>query len=640
MGKKKNNKSKAASPPKPAHEEEEKERNEESESQVVADPPQAAEKQEEEEEEEEEEASEDEEPMLMPPPRSISPPPPPPPQVHPLPQPPTPPTPPPEQPAAAAAAQPPSPPTEPSMSQPSRPTSQPPPPPPVLNPAVVLPARTNPPGREARKQTGETPAGKTKNQLQLSAWLIALSSFLWGYGVSVLNVCIVPDAVGSLLTEINLSTHEQETATALVLVGALVSALASGTIGDRFGLKTIILVNNVFFILGGALCAMATGKTTIFVGRFFIGLACGIVTNTVPVLLNEISPAQRRGQITSYHQLLLTIGMLVTGMLGFAVIENVPSGWRYLNAAMVLPAVLQVAMLAWIPESPWWLMKYKGKSQSRATLMRLRDASRVDAIEAELSEIALAMETNAVARASEWSDLREFKSTVAMGTIMVFFQAMTGINTVMLYSAKIFHFAGVTNPFLATAVVGVVNVVVTIFSVSLVDSYGRRPLLLGGTLMMILALIVLSLSLLYLNNDLKVQGAIAVVSVLTFVAGFAVGLGAVVWVVLADITPVKIRSRAFAVFMGVSYVCNILIAVYTLSAISFLGRGENPEKNGIAKLYLILSGVAVASLIYIYSRLPETKNPKDMHYSEEHAALLLGDQDDEETFLRSNRTEL
>jgi MFS family permease len=162
---------------------------------------------------------------------------------------------------------------------------------------------------------------------------------------------------------------------------------------------------------------------------------------------------------------------------------------------------------------------------------------------------------------------------------------MTGINTVMLYSAKIFQCAGVTNPFFATVAVGVVNVLVTIISVYLVDSYGRKPLLLIGTGFMFKSLIILSWALLFLDNHLKAQGIVAVICVLVFVGGFAVSLGAVVWVVLADITPVQIRSRSFAVFMSINYLCNILVAVYTLSAINFLGRGPHKEKNGIAKLY-------------------------------------------------------
>lgn len=202
-------------------------------------------------------------------------------------------------------------------------------------------------------------AARQYGRLHLASVLISLSSFMWGYGAAVLNVCIVPDAVGSMLHEINLSTSEQETATALVVVGALVSALATGGIGERIGQKKTILANNVFYIVGALVCALALSKTAIYIGRFCIGyvfashclphtdtsiiahvtcsymvlllgdsIGSGIVTNTVPILLNEISPAQIRGQITSYHQLSLTLGILATGILGFFIITDVPSGWR------------------------------------------------------------------------------------------------------------------------------------------------------------------------------------------------------------------------------------------------------------------------------------------------------------------------
>jgi MFS family permease len=319
-----------------------------------------------------------------------------------------------------------------------------------LNPAIVVPTRVEvpPPIRKRTTPTSSSSSSSTapsyvpvaslmssstsatksppnagKNQLTLTACLIALSSFLWGYAVSVLNVCIVPDAVGSLLVDINLTTEEQETATALVLVGALLSALLSGGLGQRMGLKTVVLLNNVFFLAGGAACALAVTKRAIFLGRFSIGLACGVVTNTVPILLNEISPLGMRGRITSYHQLMLTIGILATGIFGWLIVEDVPSGWRYLNGFIIVPALLQLIMVSWIPESPYWLMKFKGKDQSRRTLMRLRDPHNRDAIEAELSEIALTMETNAVARSAEWSDLWEYKSVLLVGSIMVFFQA-------------------------------------------------------------------------------------------------------------------------------------------------------------------------------------------------------------------------
>ncbi|KAG1688324.1 hypothetical protein DVH05_003756 [Phytophthora capsici] len=475
------------------------------------------------------------------------------------------------------------------------------------------------PGRPDPSSVG---CGNT-DRLRLAAWLVSISSFMWGFSAAVLNVCIVPDAIGSILVDINLSTEEQERATALVVVGCVLSALTTGGVGASVGQKKTILVNNVLFIVGGAICALATSKRELYAGRLVIGLASGVVTNTVPILLTEISPAISRGEITSLHQLSLTIGMLVSAVLGFFFISSVPSGWRYLNGFMILPPLVQCLSASLVPESPWWLMKNRGRDECRATLVFLRPKNEKN-IETEVQEIARVMEHRQHEPHVTWSHLLRHKKIMVTGTILVFFQAMTGINTVMLYSAKIFHFAGVTNPFFATAVVGFTNVGVTIISVRFVDSYGRRPLLLMGTTIMIIALGVLSWSLLYLNDNLAVQGVVAVVSVLTFVGGFAVGLGAVVWVMLGDITPVHIRSRAFAFYMVISYICNILIAVYTLSAISFLGRGPNPEKNGIAKLYLILSGVATVCLVYIYSFVEETSHIKTAptNLSDDQRSLL------------------
>jgi len=195
--------------------------------------------------------------------------------------------------------------------------------------------------------------GRT-GHLRLSAWLVSISSFMWGFGAAVLNVCIVPDAIGSLLVDINLSTEEQERATALVVVGCLLSALTTGSLGARVGQKKAILGNNVLYIVGGSLCALATSKRELYAGRLLVGLASGIVTNTVPILLTEISPAVSRGEITSLHQLSLTIGMLFSAVLGFFFISNVPSGWRYLNGFMILPPLVQCLSMSLVPdEEPW-----------------------------------------------------------------------------------------------------------------------------------------------------------------------------------------------------------------------------------------------------------------------------------------------
>ncbi|RHY08923.1 hypothetical protein DYB38_004700 [Aphanomyces astaci] len=405
------------------------------------------------------------------------------------------------------------------------------------------------------KMGPSSPVTRPSAYLRVAAYVIAFSSFLWGYGFTVLNVCIAENAKGSILLDFNLTDAEIELASSLVLIGAWFTAVATASLADTYGRRVVLLVNNVLFIVGALLCALATSKDTIYIGRTIIGFACGIVTNVTPILLAEIAPANIRGQITTLHQLMLTIGILGSSVLGYALVTSVPSGWR------------------------------------KATVVSL------------------------------W----RYKKPMLLGTLLVFFQAMTGINTVMLYSSKIFHFAGVDNSIMATASVGTINVLATVVSVVLVDTCGRKILLLLSSGLMAASLGVLSYSLLTLTG--KIQGVLAVVCVLVFVAGFAIGLGAVIWYV--ELTPSSIRSRAMGFFMAVSYACNVFVATCTLGIIQALGTGPDVTKNGIAKLYLICwygsilhivrvmtltsilifgSGLAVACFLFIWGYVPETKN--------------------------------
>ncbi|RHY88424.1 hypothetical protein DYB37_007285 [Aphanomyces astaci] len=423
------------------------------------------------------------------------------------------------------------------------------------------------------KMGPSSPVTRPSAYLRVAAYVIAFSSFLWGYGFTVLNVCIAENAKGSILLDFNLTDAEIELASSLVLIGAWFTAVATASLADTYGRRIVLLVNNVLFIVGALLCALATSKDTIYIGRTIIGFACGIVTNVTPILLAEIAPANIRGQITTLHQLMLTIGILGSSVLGYALVTSVPSGWRYVNAFVAVPAILQCMLTPWIPESPRWLLSRNRTDDAKIQLRSLRHIVYETELDDEMREIQL--------------DL-----------------SMTGINTVMLYSSKIFHFAGVDNSIMATASVGTINVLATVVSVVLVDTCGRKILLLLSSGLMAASLGVLSYSLLTLTG--KIQGVLAVVCVLVFVAGFAIGLGAVIWYV--ELTPSSIRSRAMGFFMAVSYACNVFVATCTLGIIQALGTGPDVTKNGIAKLYLICCGLAVACFLFIWGYVPETKN--------------------------------
>ncbi|KAG9414949.1 Serine/threonine-protein kinase ht1 [Aphanomyces cochlioides] len=462
--------------------------------------------------------------------------------------------------------------------------------------------------------------------LRVSAYVIAFSSFLWGYGFTVLNVCLPKDEQGSILRDFNMTEGEIELASSLVLIGAWFSAVTTASLGDKYGRRAVLIANNVLFIVGGLVCALTPTKDGIYVGRTIIGFACGIVTNVTPILLAEISPAQIRGQVTTLHQLLLTIGILGTSLLGYALVSNVPSGWRYVNAFVAVPAVLQCMLTPCIPESPRWLLSVNRVDDAKVQLRSLRQVIYETELDEEIQDIQQDLSSNRDHNPKDVTvvSLWRYKKAMILGSFLVFFQAMTGINTVMLYSTKIFEIAGVKSPIMATASVGTVNVLATVFSVVLVDTCGRKILLLLSSGLMSISLAVLSYALLTLSGE--VQGILAVVCVLIFVIGFAIGLGAVIWVVLGELTPSSIRSRAMGVFMAISYACNVFVATCTLGIIQALGTGSDPDekdKNGIAKLYLICwyanisslfpilisshSALSVACFIFIAQWLPETK---------------------------------
>ncbi|RHY25644.1 hypothetical protein DYB32_008179 [Aphanomyces invadans] len=349
------------------------------------------------------------------------------------------------------------------------------------------------------------PLSRPSAHLRISAYVIAFSSFLWGYAFTVLNVCIAENAKGSILLDFNLTDAEIELASSLVLIGAWFTAVATASLVDTYGRRRALLANNVLFIVGALLCALATTKDTIYIGRTIIGFACGIVTNVTPILLAEIAPTQIRGQITTLHQLMLTIGILGSSLLGYALVTSVPSGWRYVNAFVAVPAILQCMLMPCIPESPRWLLSRNRTNDVRPAPVTIRNRTWLACV--------------------SWRFLVSVAESVA--------GRMTGINTVMLYSSKIFHFAGVDNSVMATASVGTINVLATVVSVVLVDTCGRKILLLLSSGMMAASLGVLSYSLLTLCG--RIQGILAVVCVLVFVAGFAIGLGAVIWYCLQRI---------------------------------------------------------------------------------------------------------
>ena len=234
-----------------------------------------------------------------------------------------------------------------------------------------------------------------------------------------------------------------------------------------------------------------------------------------------------------------------------------------------------------------------------------------------LSECAKSNDSTGAAKEASWAEVLTHKKAMIIGCGLMFFQAMTGINSVIFYSTTIFGFAGFDQAILATASVGVINFIMSIASTYLIDKQGRKVLLLIGTYTMLFALLILSIVLLSADDNAKAQGVIAVIAVLIFVSGFSLGLGAVTWVVISEIMPTRLRTKAVSLFLSINWGCNLVIGLVTLSAIDYLGGVQDDmsddaynlaSKHGVAYLYLFFAVCTFLCVAFMHIFVPETKN--------------------------------
>eukprot|EP00941_MAST-03F_sp_MAST-3F-sp1_P000202 g202.t1 len=449
-------------------------------------------------------------------------------------------------------------------------------------------------------------------RLWLVASLISLSSFLFGYSMGVLNIPTAKDPdgsypVGSLMRDVDLSSLWVEILTSLTPIGALIGSACAGNLSETFGRRTTLLGTSFLFVISAALCCLIDNPWVIASGRFLAGLATGMESAVAPVLLTEIAPAAVRGAVTTLHQLAITVGLLIASIIGFLIVPNFNHGWKFCLGISALPALLQLACASFLPESPRWLTRQGRRSEARVAMRFVCPKRSVLMIENDLRQMDAEVQREANLKAADWAETFAFQGgvPVLIGCGLMFFSAFTGINTIIFYSSTVFKMAHVDNAFAATVSTGAVNVIVTILSIFLIDRFGRTVLLKISCATMVLSLACLSSDLLFLSSDSSAQGLIAVACVLIYIFGYAIGMGAVCWVVMNEVMPTRIRGRAFGLFVSMNWASNVIISLFTLSAIELLG-GSN-QKKGVAILYAIFSCLSLCALIFVSTIVPETK---------------------------------
>jgi sugar porter (SP) family MFS transporter len=424
----------------------------------------------------------------------------------------------------------------------------------------------------------------------LAAAFAALGGLLFGYDTGVIS-----GAELFLRRDFTLSTFALEVIVSGVLAGAAVGALGGGRLGDLFGRRKLLIATAIIFATGAILCSAAQTPQMLVVGRIIVGLGIGLASSTVPVYISEVAPADARGWQVSLFQLAITVGILLAYVVDFAFAQI--QSWRWMFGFALIPAAIFGSGMIFLPESPRWLLRSGKRESAKETLARVRGTPDVDA---ELLEIE-----QSLAHAEEkgrLSDLLQpsIRPALVVGIGLAIFQQITGINTVIYYAPVIIQSAGISSAsgaILATAGIGLVNVLMTIVAMRLIDRVGRKPLLLTGIAGMVVTLGLLG----YVFRAASQNGALAwlaVISMMGYVGSFAISLGPIFWLLISEIYPLKIRNSAEGMAATFNWGSNLVIALTFLTLVERLGPSWTFWLYGLS---------AIAAGIFSYYFVPETK---------------------------------
>ena len=418
----------------------------------------------------------------------------------------------------------------------------------------------------------------------------ALGGLLFGYDTGIISGALL-----FLKTEFGLSPNMQAAVTSAALGGAAVGAAFGGVVADRFGRRSVMLVLAIWFVIGSVTCALSRTVPLLIAGRALLGICIGIVSFVAPLYIAEVAPAERRGALVSLNQLAITVGILASYLVGYAFAES--GNWRWMVGLGAVPGIILGFGMWALPESPRWLMKRERPAQARAILLRARGGRDVDQ---ELADIRADLRREGPP--AGWSTLLTpvMRRPMLLGMGLAILQQTTGIGTVIYYAPTIFRsvgFQSASSAILATTGIGVVNVVLTIVSLQLIDRVGRRALLLTGLVGMALSLGLLAAGFAFAAGAWSFKW-IALGSMTAYVGFFAIGLGPVFWLLIAEIFPLQIRGRAMGIASLTIWLFNIISALIFFQLLQSLG--ESVTFAGYAMLTLI-------GWFFVLRCMPETK---------------------------------
>lgn len=443
-----------------------------------------------------------------------------------------------------------------------------------------------------------------KGFLLLITCVSALGGLLFGYDTGVIN-----GAQFYLTKYFDLDATMQGFVVGSALIGCFVGAILAGPLSIKIGRKNSLIISAILFTIsawGSGLPSFLPESVSLLVFfRLIGGLGIGVASMNAPMYIAEIAPAKKRGNLVTYYQLAVVIGFFVVFLATYFIgsnlseAENMQVGWRRMFWSELIPSLSFLLLLFLVPKSPRWLA-LKGKDEeSLNVLTKIHGEENAQLESAEIRE-SLAKEKGSL-KLSDFS--KAALVIIAIGSVLSILQQFTGINAVLYYGSDIFEKAlgfGKDDILLQQVLLAFVNLIFTFVAMATVDKFGRKPLIYIGSIGMIVGFLLLGVSL-----QQQSIGLVSLIGVLVFIASFAMSMGPVVWVLLSEMFPNKIRSVAMSVAVAAQWAANYFVT-QTFPMVTESEMNNNDFWNGSLP-YFIFIGFILVIIVFTYRYLPETK---------------------------------
>ena len=432
----------------------------------------------------------------------------------------------------------------------------------------------------------------------------ALGGLLFGYDTGVIN-----GAQFYLSKYFILDDVMKGWVVGSALLGCFVGAIIAGPLSIKFGRKQSLIISALFFSFsayGSGLPELfpQTISTLVFF-RILGGLGIGIASMNAPMYIAEIAPSNIRGKMVTYYQLAIVIGFFVVFLATYFIgnnlseTDNIEFGWRRMFWSELIPSILFLALLFIVPKSPRWLV-LKGKdTEALRVLSKLHEEG---IAEKELQDIKNSLSNdNKSVKINYFS--KAILGIILIGTVLSILQQFTGINAVLYYGADIFEKAlgfGKEDILAQQILLAFVNLIFTFVAMFTVDKFGRKRLLYIGSVGMIIGFLLLGVSL-----QQQSVGLISLIGVLIFIASFALSMGPVVWVLLSEMFPNKIRSVAMSVAVAAQWAANYVVS-QSFPVVMGSDVNNSSTWNGALPYFIFIAFILVIVFI-TYKYIPETK---------------------------------